>query len=213
MPRKATRLIITERQQEILRDMTVSRSCPQGLAVRAEMILLAFERQRNGMIASRLDYERHAVGIWRRRWKAGFEKLIHAECVGRPGELRRTIEQVLSDNQRPGRPCKFDADHVAMIIAVACEPPEKSQRPVTHWTASELADEVIKRGIVPSISARQVGRFLKDGGTSAPPQSLLAQFEREGHAGIQASGAGSMRHLPEGTGTSEKGGNSYGLRR
>lgn len=34
MPGKAARLIITERQQEILREMTVSRACPQGLADR-----------------------------------------------------------------------------------------------------------------------------------------------------------------------------------
>ena len=168
------KLIITERQQEILCDLTVSRSCPQGLALRAEMILLAFERQRNTAIAERVGYERHAVGIWRRRWKAGFEKLIHAECLGRPGDLRRTIEEVLSDEQRPGRPCKFDADQVAMIIAVACEPPEKSGRPVSHWTSPELADEAIKRGIVPSISARHVGRFLKDGGAATPSKSLLA---------------------------------------
>lgn len=173
MPRKA-KLIITERQQEILRDMTVSRSCPQGLALRAEMILLAFERQQNAAIAERVGYERHAVGMWRRRWKAGFEKLIHAECVGRPGDLRRMIEQVLSDEQRPGRPCKFDADQVAMIITVACEPPEKSGRPVSQWTSPELADEVIKRGIVPLISARHVGRFLKDGGASTASKSLLA---------------------------------------
>lgn len=174
MPRKATKLVITERQQEILRDMTVSRSCPQGLVDRAEMILLAFDRERNAAIAERVGYERHAIGLWRRRWKAGFEKLIHAECLGRPGELRRTIEEVLSDEQRPGRPCKFDADQVAMIITVACEPPEKSGRPVTHWTAPELADEVKKRGIVPSISARHVGRFLKGGRASAASQPLLA---------------------------------------
>ena len=168
------KLIITERQQEILEDMTVSRSCPQGLALRAEMILLAFERRRNAAIAERVGYERHAVGVWRRRWKAGFEKLINAECVGRPGDLRRMIEEVLSDEQRPGCPCKFDADQVAMIITVACEPPEKSGRPISHWTSPELADEVIKRGIVPSISARQVGRFLKEGGASATSKSLLA---------------------------------------
>ena len=174
MAGRSAKLVITERQQEILRDMTASRSCPQGLALRAEMILRAFARERNAAIAQRVGYERHAVGIWRRRWKAGFEKLINAECVGRPGELRRMIEEVLSDEQRPGRPCKFAADQVAMIITVACEPPEKSGRPVTHWTTPELADEVIKRGIVPSISARHVGRFLKGGRASAAAQPLLA---------------------------------------
>lgn len=173
MPRKP-RLIITERQQEVLQDMTVSRSCPQGLALRAQMVLLAFGRKRNGSIAEQLGYERHAIGIWKRRWKAGFEKLVHAECLGRPGDLRRRIEEVLSDEPRPGRPCQFAPDQVARIIAVACEPPDKSGRPISHWTSSELADEVIHRGIVTSISARHVGRFLKGGGTSATPEPLLA---------------------------------------
>jgi putative transposase len=174
MPGKAARLVITERQQEILREMTVSRSCPKGLADRAEIILLAFDRKQNAAIAEQVGCERHTVGIWRRRWKAGFEKLVNAECVGRPGDLRRMMAEVLSDEHRPGRPCKFDADQVALIIATACEPPEKSGRPVTHWTAAELADEVMKRGIVPSISARQVGRFLKDGRASAASEPLLA---------------------------------------
>ena len=48
------------------------------------------------------------------------------------------------------------------ILALACEPPEKSGRPITHWTAKELADEAIKRGIVPSISVTQVGRYLRE---------------------------------------------------
>ena len=174
MPRKSTKLVITERQQEILREMTVSRVCPQGLALRAEMILRAFERERNATIAERVGYERHAIGIWRRRWKASFEKLIHAECVGRPGELRRMIEKVLSDQPRPGRSSRFTADQVAMMLTVACEPPEKSGRPVSHWTQPELADEVVKRGIVSSISARHLGRFLKGGGPSTAPESLLA---------------------------------------
>jgi transposase len=47
-------------------------------------------------------------------------------------------------------------------LAVACEPPEKSGRPITHWTAHELADEVIKRGIVASISPSQVNRYLRE---------------------------------------------------
>jgi putative transposase len=57
---------------------------------------------------------------------------------------------------------------------VACEPPKMAGRPVTHWTPRELAEEMIKPGVVPSISARHVGRFLKDGGTSvAKEQQLL----------------------------------------
>ena len=45
---------------------------------------------------------------------------------------------------------------------MACEPPEKSGSPITHWTAHELADEAQKRGIVASISASQVNRYLNE---------------------------------------------------
>jgi hypothetical protein len=75
--------------------------------------------------------------------------------------LRAAIEDVLSDDPRSGCPGTFAPDQVARIIAVACEPPGDSGRPVTHWTPTELAGEVVAREIVPSTSARHVGRFLK----------------------------------------------------
>jgi putative transposase len=175
MPGMAAKVIITERQQEVLRAMVWSRSCPQGLAHRAEIILLAFEGLKNEVIAERLNCERHGIGIWRKRWKKAFEQLVVIECVEKPSALRDAVEEVLGDLPRAGCGGKFTAEQIAQIIAVACEPPDKSGRPVTHWTPRELADEVIQRGIVPSISVRHVGRFLKDGGASAAPQSLLAQ--------------------------------------
>jgi len=174
MGRRGTKVVITERQQEMLREMTVSRVCAQGLTQRAGMFLGVFEGDQNGVIAGRVGCERHAVGRWRRRWKATFQKLIHAECAGRPGRLRRTIKTVLSDAPRAGRRCRIEPGQVAMILAVACEQPGHSGRPVSHWTHPELAAEVVKRGIVPAISARHVGRFLKDGRPSTPPQPPLA---------------------------------------
>jgi hypothetical protein len=36
-----------------------------------------------------------------------------------------------------------------------------------------LADEVVKRGVVASISPRQVGRFLKIGRTPTAPRDLI----------------------------------------
>ena len=55
------------------------------------------------------------------------------------------------------------AEQLTQIIAVACEQPEECGRPVTHWTPKELADEVVKRGIVDTISPRHVDRLLKRG--------------------------------------------------
>ena len=160
MPGKAAKVLITERQQEVLTTMTRSRGCAQGLAQRAQMILLAFEGWKNEAIAEFLGCERHGVGIWRSRWKDAFADLVRSECLEEPAALRHAIENVLSDLPRPGSPGKFTAEQITQIFAVACEAPELSGRPMTHWTSAELAEEVAKRGIVPSISARQVRRFL-----------------------------------------------------
>ena len=175
MPGRAAKVTITERQQAVLRTMTRSSTCPQAVALRARMILLAFDGLRNEDIADRLGCERHAVGLWRRRWAEAFGRLVLVECCEKESALPQAIDDLLSDLPRSGSPGKFTAEQVTLILAVACEPPEDSGRPVTHRTPRELADEVRQRGIVTSISPRQVGRFLKYGRTAAPSQPLLAE--------------------------------------
>lgn len=175
MPGNAAKVTISERQQDVLRTLIRSSTCPQALAQRARMILLAFDGVSNERIADHIGCERHAPGIWRRRWAVAFDRLILVECCEKPSALPRAIEGLLGDRQRGGSPGKFTAEQVTQILAIACEEPEASGRPVTHWTPPELADEAIKRGIVESISPRQVGRFLKIGSPQTAPQSLLAQ--------------------------------------
>ena len=175
MPGRAAKVVITEGQQEALHTLTRSSTCPQAVAQRAGMILLAFDGQDNQEIADRLGCERHAVGIWRRRWVKAFARLVLIECGEKESVFRRALQDVLSDAPRCGCPSKFTPEQITQVLAVACEPPEESGRPVSHWTPRELADEVVKRNIVPSISARHVGRFLKDGRTPAASQPLLAE--------------------------------------
>jgi putative transposase len=201
MPGTAAKVVITERQQQVLQTMAFSRSCAKGLAHRAEIILLAFEGYKNEDIAQRLPCERHSVGIWRRRWQRYFERLTVIECAEKPVALREAIEEVLSDLPRAGCGGKFTAEQIALILAVACEPPENSGRPVTHWTSRELADEVIKRKIVPAISVRQVGRFLKDGGTSTAQKSLLAQCQSGRRGGLRAASVHGVRDVSSGVAT------------
>ncbi len=50
---------------------------------------------------------------------------------------------------------------MACILALSCEAPEGSGRPISRWTPREVAEEAVKRGMVERISVRQVGRFLK----------------------------------------------------
>ena len=204
MPGMAAKVIITERQQQMLQSMAFSRCCPQGLAHRAEIILLAFEGLQNEEIAQKLNCERHGIGIWRKRWQKAFHPLTVIECMEKPPALRSAIEEVLGDRPRAGCGGKFTAEQIAQILAVACEPPEKSGRPVTHWTPRELTDEVIKRGIVTTISVRHVGRFLKDSGTATAQESLLAQRQSQGRGRLRTASARRVRHLSSGTETAGK---------
>ena len=80
------------------------------------------------------------------------------------------IVELLSDRERTGSPVKFSAEQVTQIIALACEDPLNSNRPINSWTNRELASEAQKRGIVESISHRSVGRFLKRSRIKASPQ-------------------------------------------
>jgi hypothetical protein len=52
---------------------------------------------------------------------------------------------------------------VCQIEQVACEVPEKAGRTISQWTGREIADELVKRGIVDRISSRHAARLLKKG--------------------------------------------------
>jgi len=200
MPGRARKLVITERQQATLRTMVRSSTCPQAVAQRAEMILLAFERLSNQEIAERVGCERHAVGPWRHRWADAFQRLVLVECCEKSSALTVAITELLSDLPRSGSPGKFTAEQITRILAVACEDPEASGRPVTHWAPRELADEVVKRGIVASISARQVGRFLKSSRPEATSEPLLAQCPTGRSRRLSDAGSGRLRVLSGGSG-------------
>jgi transposase len=162
MPGKAAKITITERQHDILTTLRNAVTAPSHLRQRASVILLAFDGFRNEDVAEQVGLGRRQVGRWRRRWAQAWNKLIEIECGEAHAKLRRAIERILSDEPRPGAPATFTPEQVTRILAVACEPPEKSGRPITHWTNHELADEVVKRGIVASISPSQVGRYLRE---------------------------------------------------
>ena len=162
MPGKAAKITITERQQEILQTFSRSVTAPSRLRQRASIIVLAFDGLLNEDIAERVGLTHRQVGRWRRRWANAWNRLIDIECRESRAVLRRAIETVLTDAPRPGAPGKFTPEQVTQILAVACEPPEKSGRPITHWTTQELTAEVVRRGIVASISPSQVSRYLRE---------------------------------------------------
>jgi transposase len=92
-------------------------------------------------------------------------------------KLINLITQVLSDRVREGTPNFFSTEQVVQIVALACEKPVESERPVSHWTATELAQEAMKRLIVEKISPRSVGRFLKRSHFTTASSSLLVKCQ------------------------------------
>jgi transposase len=159
MPGKAAKVWITERQQPILIGLSKSLTESQLVVQRATIVLRAFAGQLNEQIAVEIGLGPGQVGVWRRRWQAAWKELTALECR-EPRRLREAIQEVFRDAPRSGSPGTFTAAQVTQILALACEPPEKSGRPITHWTRKELHAEVLKRGIA-QISESQVGRYLK----------------------------------------------------
>jgi putative transposase len=127
-------------------------------------------------VARQLGLTRVSIRLWRDRWLQVTDALGRAEQEQAPeAKLLGLIEQALADAPRPGCPATFRPEQIVGLVAVACEPPSASGRPISHWTAREVADEAAKRHIVQNISPRSVGRFLKTGRVAAAPQPLLAQ--------------------------------------
>ncbi len=161
----ARAITVTERQRTILEGWVRSRAnTPARLVERARIILMSAEGIVNVEQARRLGVNRQRIRRWRTRWAEEFGRLEAAELEGATAkDLAALMLALLADEQRPGGPPTFSAEQLTQIIAVACEPPEESGRPVTHWTPRELVDEVIKRGVVETISPRHVDRLLKGG--------------------------------------------------
>ena len=125
--------------------------------------------------------DRKTVYHWRKRWLSQIDQLgqIEAEAEAEDA-LSKAIVSFLSDAPRPGTPVTYSAETVCQIIAVSCEDPSKCGYPLSHWTPQALRLEVIHRQMVSDISVRQIGRFLKGGGSQAASNALLGTAHRRG---------------------------------
>jgi transposase len=128
-------------------------SLSQQLAQRARIILAAADGHNNSQIARSLDLEVDTVRLWRNRWLS-FAPIPLPEL---------SLDERLSDVPRSGRPIQITAEQRCQIVALACEAPKDAGRPISQWTGREIADEVIKRGILTTISPRHASRLLKKG--------------------------------------------------
>lgn len=177
------KVIVSAAQRSVLEGLVRAYTTPQHIAQRARIVLMSAAGRTNVHQAAELGTDAQRIRRWRRRWADAQPAIAAAEGADcEPADIRDLILAVLRDEQRAGRKPTFTAEQVAQIIAVACEKPsEESNRPVTHWTPRELRDEVIKRGIVGTISVRHIARFFGGSRSKAASVAVLAQREGEGH--------------------------------
>jgi transposase len=154
---------LTSALKQILEKITRCYTNPYWLVLRAKIILHAATGANDSEIARRLDTTPDTTGKWRDCWLEAESRLLAAE-VENPDEkvLIALVEEALSDAARSGAPNTFTPEQLVQVVAVACEDPRKSNREISHWTRRELADEMIERKIVDTISPRHVGRILDE---------------------------------------------------
>jgi putative transposase len=146
-------IVLSPGERQELETLVRRHTTPQQLALRARIVLAAATDANNSQIVRQLAVSLDMVRRWRARWVA----LQAATLEEFP------VAERLTDAPRPGKPVRITAEQVCQIVALACESPQGSSRPISQWTSRELAAEIIQRGIVPQISGRHAARLLKRG--------------------------------------------------
>lgn len=147
---------LTDEERTELARLARRPTTPQRLAQRARIVLAAAAGANNEQIARQLGLNVNVARKWRGRW-VGLQAASLAELP---------LEERLTDAPRPGRPRQITASQECQIVALACERPPSAGRPISQWTGREVADEAVRRGILPQLSPRHAGRLLKRGTSS-----------------------------------------------
>ena len=135
-------------EKETLEKLLKKQSTSQNIARRARIILLTNNTKESyTAIANSLGIRSCDITKWTKRW-------VERSDI-------KDSEERLQDNPRSGRPSKITPEQWCQIMALACEKPENYGVPIANWSHSTLTKEILKQGIVKTISQSHVGDFLK----------------------------------------------------
>ncbi|MBV9229402.1 MAG: helix-turn-helix domain-containing protein [Chloroflexi bacterium] len=156
MPKRATRIVLSEKEQEALMRISKRHRSEQQMVLRARIILAAAQSHSNAQIARWLDITVDTARLWRDRW---------ANFQGIDLETLSVVER-LQDAPRPGVKPKITPEQRCQMEVLACEAPMKAGRPISQWTGREIAEELKAQGIVDQISPRHAARLIKKGASN-----------------------------------------------
>src|SRR5438477_8813983 len=123
------RVVLSERERAELERLVRAFTTGQQLALRARIVLLAGDGLNNLQIAWELGVDDETPGHWRGRWLQ-FRDVSWDDL---------SVAERLADAPPEGAPAKFTPEQVCQIIAMACEKPADSDRPISQWSHRELA--------------------------------------------------------------------------
>ena len=159
---KPPAIVLTENERQSLETLVQRHRTGQQKAVRGRIVLLAATGKSMSEIVRLLGISIDMVRLWWRRW-------LELQGIG---VQDLSVAARLDDRPRPGAPARLTADQVCQIEKLACEQPERLGRPISQWTGREIADELMARGLVDTISARHAARLLKKRPPTAPDPLL-----------------------------------------
>lgn len=178
MPFVAAPVKIPEDIRHILSKFAKSRTLPARQVQRAKIILLAADGLNNMQISTQVGLGQDSVSKWRGRFLKKIPLLQEVAEKDR-SHLEEAVCAFLNDNPRPGQPSHYTDEQIIKILEIACRNPQELGYEASHWSLNMLVDAVVKEGIVESISAKTVSRFLKYGRNPPASHPLLASFLRE----------------------------------
>jgi putative transposase len=154
---------LTEEERQALEKLVRRHNTSQQIGLRGRIVLAAADGKNNAQIAREFGSHVETPRLWRHRWLT--LSPISLDDL--------SVEERLADLPRPGAPPRITADQRCRIEAMVCEAPQDSGRPISHWTAREIADEIMKRGILEQISPRHAARLLKRQRSQTPSDPVL----------------------------------------
>jgi len=155
---------LSEAERSELQRLVRAGTTGQQLVLRARIVLAAGEGLNNTRIAAALGTAAKTARQWRSRW----------QTFGAVPLEELSVAERLADAPRPGAPARISPEQLCQIFALACETPADSERPISQWSARELADEIVRRGIIERLSPRHAGRLLKSGRPPTASVPVLA---------------------------------------
>jgi len=153
----ASEIVLTRIDQAVLTARAGAARSEHRDVVRSRIVLAAATGASNEAIAAQVGVHVDTARKWRTRFAtAGLAGLV--------------------DLPRSGRPRTFTPVQVAQVKALACTLPGEGGVPLSRWSGSDLAKEVMNRGVAEAISASTVRRWLARGSAKSGLGALTCGF-------------------------------------